>query len=266
MHKFAPYVLLLSVFILTGCTLQNAGLSVDTLSILSYNIRHGVSLNDQFNPEGIVETITHSGADIISLQEVDQRWSWRSQYLNELDWLAQKLHMYSAFGPAMVSQNGQYGVGILSKYPIIRAEYYPLPGRLEPRVLLVAQIKIHDQTLYVFDTHLGLSVGDRIHQVPEILRIAEKYAGQNILLMGDFNTDSDAPELSGLFKYFTEHTANLSTGTSGTLIGHAKVIDHIYTSRSIAVQELATLLSPFSDHYPLYAKIQILHEAAVRTP
>lgn len=266
MHKIAPLLILLSALILTGCTLQVTDLSVQTMPVLSYNIRHGVNLKNQFDPDGIAQTIRQSGAAIVCLQEVDMSWSWRSQYMRELDWLAEKLHMYSAFGPALTNFAGEYGVGILSKYPIISSEYYPLPGRLEPRVLLVAKIQIHDQILYVFNTHLGLSGRDRVNQIPEILRIAEKYAGQNILLMGDFNTESDAPELAALFQYFTEHNQNLSTGTKGTLIGEAKAIDHIYVSPTLVVDELSTLLSPSSDHYPLYAKVQILHQAPGETP
>lgn len=262
MHKIAPIVILTLALFWSTNSVPKKQTKVDYVTLLTYNIHHGVNLNDSYNLDKIGETIARSNVDIVGLQEVDQAWGDRSYQQKQLDLLAVKLRMYSAFAPALTnSSGGQYGIGILSKYPITSIEYYLLPGELEQRVLLVAGVMVNNQIMYIFDTHLGLSISDRTKQVAEILKVAEKYRKQKIFLMGDFNAKPSSKEIAPLMKYFNERSANLSTEVNETLIGRKVVIDSIFVSKNMNFKDSATLLSSASDHYPVYAKVKLeLHK------
>lgn len=230
---------------------------LDGVSVMSYNMHHGVDHNGIYGLDNVAEVINRAGAEIVALQEIDVLWGSRSYMTDQLLWLESHVKMNSAFGPALKNSTGFYGVGILSKYPIISSQYYLLPGKLEQRVLLVAGIDIKGKMVYVFNTHLGLSEEDRVLQAAKILEIAQLYENEHKILLGDFNTTSDAFELAPLKRYFIEERSDLSTGLSETLIGGKRKIDAIFVSPSILIEKLVTLVYGGSDHFPLWARIRI---------
>lgn len=257
MQKWIIFTLMASILLFVGGGIATEDPSERSVTVMSYNIHHGANWRGEYDLDGTKNAIGLTGADIVAVQEVDQSWGMRSQYMRQLDWLAENLEMYAAFGGALKSKTGEYGVGILSKYPIISSETFTLPGKLERRVLLVTEIDVKGKRLYVFTTHLGLAIEDRVLQIQEIARIAQKYQGEQMILMGDFNVASDAPEVAPLFEQYYEEKTNLSTGLHETLIGGKKKIDYIFTSPMIIVQKLATLVWATSDHYPLVARLNL---------
>lgn len=257
MDKWITAMMLMGLFVVAGAFLPSSAKDPNVLSLLSYNIHHGVDFKNNYNLTATADTIQLTGADIIALQEVDIRWGLRSHMLDQISWLASRLMMESAFAPALTNKSGFYGVGILSKYPIIYNRYYLLPGKLEQRVLQVAGIQVNGQTIYLFNTHLGLSQGDRTVQVAKILEIAQMYESEHKILLGDFNTVSDAPELTPLAEYFHAEINNLSTGLHETLVGGKRKIDTIFISPSLIMEKIATLVFGASDHFPLWAQIRV---------
>lgn len=255
MEKWIAALILAGVLLMAGMASPEPVKNQGELSILSYNIHHGVDYNQVYDLSNIAKVIETTGAGIVALQEVDVNWGARSYMTDQVAWLANRLTMKSAFAPALQNQTGFYGVGILSKYPIVHSEYHLLPGKLERRVLLVAQIDVEGTMIYVFNTHLGLSAEDRALQVEKILEVVKQYEYEHKILLGDFNTLSDAPELAPLKQYFCEEEKGVGLGSNETLIGRKQRIDSIFVSPSVVIQKLVTLVYSASDHFPLYARV-----------
>lgn len=53
-----------------------------SVTVASYDIHHGVGVDDRLDLDRIAEQIRTSGADIIGLQEVDRHWSSRSDFVD----------------------------------------------------------------------------------------------------------------------------------------------------------------------------------------
>ncbi|HEX3044343.1 MAG TPA: endonuclease/exonuclease/phosphatase family protein [Bacillota bacterium] len=168
------------------------------LKLLTYNIHYGANANGVFNLEAVVETIRRSGANIIALQEVDRVWGGRSLYYDEPRFIAEHLSMNYVFGATLKRDpthpgSGEFGIMLLSKYPIIQSDFCLLPSTLEQRGRLLGWIQTPEGTIPVACTHLGLSALDRESQINAILdRLPQK---DDVLLLGDFNTEAGANEL-----------------------------------------------------------------------
>ncbi|OCL25487.1 hypothetical protein U472_14165 [Orenia metallireducens] len=235
--------------------------SIAKIRVATYNIHHGVNQDDKYNLQAIAATLKNLNADIITLQEVDQKWGIRSNYDEQLDILAKELNMYSTFAPALAKGIGGYGLGVLSRFPITNIEVKYLSGNLEQRILLAVDIEINDITLNIYNTHLGLSTEDRQSQIKDILGYINIKEKDNLsLLMGDFNVNKDSTELKAIKQIFfeVEELANKNIGE--TLINENLKIDNIYLLTKMPIKNLGILPSDASDHYPVFADILILKD------
>lgn len=89
-----------------------------TLNIMSYNIHAGFDMFNKPSIPQIAQVIKQSGANIVALQEVDI-FTKRNPFdmpknLSELTGMP-----YYSFEKTIDYQGGQYGICILSKYPIL---------------------------------------------------------------------------------------------------------------------------------------------------
>jgi hypothetical protein len=98
------------------------------LRVMSYNIFHGAGSDNVFDLDRTAATIQAQHPDIVGLQEVDQTWDARSNFVDEPAALAKALHMSVFFGaiydlPPLTegAPDRRYGVAILSRYPIVHA-------------------------------------------------------------------------------------------------------------------------------------------------
>lgn len=164
-----------------------------TIRVASFNIAHGREV-DNYYPS-LAQDIVDSEAEIVGIQEIDQMTD-RNQSQNTLKVLSQKTGLeHYVFAPALTPyQNGEYGIGVLSKYPIESFEYHQLPklsDAEEQRVILHAKINIDGYILDFFVTHGQQSA------ITQQLQAANEYIKQceTFIYAGDFNTDN-----YGLFK------------------------------------------------------------------
>jgi len=97
---------------------------VDTIRVMSYNIHTGVGIDGKFDLERIARLITEYNIDIAGLQEVDQGVE-RTDRVDTMKKLSELTGMYAAFGMAIPFQGGEYGNGILSRFPIIEKRNHP---------------------------------------------------------------------------------------------------------------------------------------------
>ncbi len=99
-------------------------------------------MDGRFDYERLANVIVSVTPDIVALQEVDRK-TQRAGGIDQAVHLGELTGMNSAFGRAMYYSGGEYGEGILSRFPIFEAKGRHLPfttGR-EPRAVLVARIQ-----------------------------------------------------------------------------------------------------------------------------
>ena len=226
------------------------------IKVMTYNIHYGY-------PVGASSVnILSIDPDIALLQELDKNTS-RSGNVDQLAQLAELTGMkYSYFGKAIDYNNGEYGVGILSKYALENEDTTMLPivakqnadDYVEQRVLAEAQIIVQGQILTVATSHLDLTQYNRDVQVPAI-HAKLSLQSNPVIFGGDFNarpansTITDFQELGYTF-----------TSLTGFSISDY-LIDFI-TYRPSAGFELVshkviTAAANVSDHYPVVAILKL---------
>ena len=178
---------------------------VETLRIMSYNIRNGRGMDNKVDYPRIAEVIQKNAPDVVALQELDCRTS-RSQGVDVLSEIATILGMYPTYGAAIDFQGGKYGVGILSKEKPIRVETTPLPGREERRALLCVEL----ENYVVFCSHWSLTEEDRNSTVAIITNKKKQYT-KPVFLCGDFNAHSEEDSILSLKKDWAILSADAPT-------------------------------------------------------
>ena len=220
------------------------------VNIGSYNIRHGADA--AFDMQLIGKNITDKSLDIVGLQEVDQN-AIRSNHLDTMKELAVATgYEHYAFFKAIPLRGGAYGVGILSKYPILKTECYLLDseGTNEQRVLGRAAIDVEGETVQFFVTHLSYeSTETRARQFKQINEVLKDF--ENYILTGDFNTeDFEEFRLIEGAELVNDTDRRVPTFPSKML-----AIDNIvYDAKNLRFDAPMTVSKSYSDHYMLYAK------------
>lgn len=144
----------------------------------------------------------------MAFQEVNAD-TQRSGAGNQAQMIAEKLNMHYFYAKSIDFQGGEYGVAILSKFPMENEKIHRLPTipktRGEPRILATAMIKIlGGQQLIFGSTHLDAqkSPENRIIQIEEINRIARNQNDSPVIIAGDFNALPGSPVIDKLDSVF----------------------------------------------------------------
>lgn len=164
--------------------------------IASYNIHHGEGIDGKYDFERLANQFNHWQADVIALQEVDSMTT-RSGKTYALGTLADITRYYDTFCPTMDYQGGKYGIGMLSRQKPLKVTSYALPGKEEPRRLMVAEFKDY----VVACTHLSLNADDRMASLPIILQAARN-TDKPFVIAGDWNDTPNSPFIKALSKDF----------------------------------------------------------------
>jgi len=180
------------------------------LKLLSYNIQVGIAsrayreyLTSGWkhvlpspcrtrNLDQIAEVI--GGYDIVGLQEVDAG-SFRSQFLNQAEYLAQRSNM--PFWEHQTNRDlghlAKHSLGMVARYQPYKVEHRALPGLLPGRGVMLARFGTPEARLTVAVMHLALGRGSRMRQMGFVADLLAKES--NAILMGDFNCLPHAPEM-----------------------------------------------------------------------
>ncbi|MDD2598304.1 MAG: endonuclease/exonuclease/phosphatase family protein [Kiritimatiellae bacterium] len=165
-----------------------------SLRLLSYNIRHGRGMDDGIDLKRIAAVIANQKPDLVALQEVDKVCK-RSGNRDIAAELAKLLGMEHRFGKFMDFQGGEYGLAILSRFPIQESIHHRLPKGSEPRCAL--EVTVHPPGMktplaFVSIHNDWITEEIRVTQVQTLLDgLAERR--HPIILAGDFNGEpSDA--------------------------------------------------------------------------
>lgn len=265
-RKHYKWTLLFLVVAFFSCNVKNKILQNHTavVKIMSFNIHHGNPPSDEnkIDLNAIVQTIKNADADIIALQEVDVNTK-RSGYINEAEILAKELKMEVFFTKAIDYEGGEYGVAILSKYPLTAKSFQKLSlaadAKAEPRVLQMATVNIPNQNPFVFaNTHLDvLNTGNRPLQAQQIVVIA-KQQKLPVIFAGDWNATLNTETLNIIDEFFTRTCSNCPVTCPED--GEQGAIDFIaYTKNSPFKTKNYRVLNKntASDHYPILAEIKL---------
>lgn len=154
--------------------------------IASYNIHKGVGLDRRFDPYRTISVIKEIGADVIALQEADQRFGDRAGLL-DLNTLKRECGLIPV--PMEIPQGGHgwHGNVILFRDgTVTTARQLTLPG-VEPRGALVVDLTLTAGPLRIIAAHLGLLRRSRAQQVKALLSAASFDDGTPTVLVGDLN-------------------------------------------------------------------------------
>lgn len=162
------------------------------LKVGSFNIANGSRVSH--NLKKIADDIKELDLDIVGLQEVDYLSS-RSANLDTMKVLAeltgyQYYYFSKAISLASYGLTGDYGTGILSKYPITFEETTQLAsGGYEQRVLGHVVVQVEDADVHFFNAHLTYNtLAIRKAQMEKIEELASEY--DYCLVTGDFNVEA----------------------------------------------------------------------------
>ena len=218
------------------------------LIVASYNIMHG-ALSD-YDMKKLVQSIVECGADIVGVQEVDVG-ARRSGGRDIAALMAQELGFNVRFAKAIDLQGGAYGTAILSRYPIADFKYYPLEsGKYEKRSVGAAEIRVGDETIQFWNTHLSYeNFEQRQIQLAQLKELLPK--DMPWLLTGDFNT----PHFDELRSLGDVSLVNDTDHSHKTFRDTGSPIDNIVYTAPWSAANAGIIDNDHSDHNLLYAEM-----------
>jgi endonuclease/exonuclease/phosphatase family metal-dependent hydrolase len=245
------------------------------VKVLTYNIAHGVGHDGRLDLDRIAGVIRMSGADVVALQEVDKHWDSRSDFVDQAAVLGKKLNMrvrfapiYSLDPPEPGKPRREYGLAILSRYPITHFKNHELSriSSLEPEKGVQklpgfpeAVINLHGRKIHLFNTHLSwLDPEVRLLEAEEMLEIMGP-ARHPVILAGDMNALPDAPEIDRLREVLTDTFEAAGEGDGYTFPAPDPVrrIDYIFASPDIRVLDSRVIEREGSDHYGVLSTLWV---------
>ncbi|MFK7691877.1 endonuclease/exonuclease/phosphatase family protein [Paenibacillus sp. HJGM_3] len=235
------------------------------LRVMDYNIHYGMGSDGVVNLERIAQVILASGADVIGLNEVDRYFDPRSNYEDQIGWLAERLGMYYAYGPstykkpipASGNNRREHGAAVLSKYPIVSVS-----NRVHTeydthfRALLETKIDVQGKLFYFYVTHWGVEASDRLSQAEEALEWTGERQGPK-LLVGDLNAEPNAPEIETILTGFSDAFVDQPNAYTFKSTNPTKRIDYILGNDYIAFENSTVIQSQASDHFPIVSDVTI---------
>lgn len=163
------------------------------LTAVTYNVRHGRGTDGALDLGRTAAVLRELAPDLVGLQEVDLGVA-RSGGVNQVLELAAALDLHPAFGGFMDHDGGRYGMAVLSRFPIVAVERLALPVGHEPRIALLVDVRLPDDTVVTLvNVHFDWVDDDgfRFAQASALAaRLRERQLGARprpFVLLGDFN-------------------------------------------------------------------------------
>lgn len=257
--------------LLAGCA-STPPAAAREVSVLVYNIHAGKDAGGAENLPRVAELVRSTGADLVLLQEVD-RSTRRSGPADQPAILARRTGYSVAFGRTIGFQGGDYGVALLSRWPIRGDTLVPLtvaapPGRTaqgrEQRGVLLAEVDAPGGPVAVLNTHLDASGEDvwRLQEIATVLRVAEmaRERGMPLLLGGDLNARPRSAIHGNLRAAgFRDAWSECGAGEGYTfpVAVPDRRIDYLYLTGTMRCHSARVLPSDASDHRALLVRLRL---------
>jgi endonuclease/exonuclease/phosphatase family metal-dependent hydrolase len=254
-----------------GCLLAAGAWAEDTesptpttLKVMAWNIHHGEGEDGKLDLERIAGVIKKSAADVVLLQEVDDR-TQRTGRVAQAEELARLTGLRATFGKAMDFQGGGYGNAILTRWAPAEVRVLPLPGGGEPRCALAVTVEVSGNVgkMTVVSTHLDVS--SAASRATHAKELATEFAGHAnlVILGGDFNaTPDEAPLASFADPWIRPKKEGTNTGTI-PVGAPTREIDFILIKPApgrkapTVVRHAVIEETVASDHRPVFMELQV---------
>ena len=226
---------------------------------MTYNIHVGVGMDKKLDLPRIANVIKQQHADLVGLQEVD-RGVERTQRIDEIAELAKLTKMDYAFAFNLKYQGGQYGVAILSRFPIRATDHrlYQNLREAERRGFIRAEVNIDGRVVNFLTTHLDYQYEDgRVFETEQLLRALKDVKGP-LIVVGDFN-DVPTGGAYQLMKTQFDDAWLAEGGFTYPTDKPTKRIDYILMRRDdhIRAKKAWIPATLASDHVPVVADLEI---------
>jgi endonuclease/exonuclease/phosphatase family metal-dependent hydrolase len=233
-----------------------------TLRVATYNIHRSRGLDGRTNPARIAEVIRTIEPDVIALQEVVGAGATSQGHAEEIGAL---LGMGWVMAPVRHLRGSLFGNVVLSRFPIRHHTQYDLSWKTcEPRCCQRVDIAIGEDTLHLYNVHLGTALLERRHQAGRLHTIVhDRRVGQPKIVLGDFNEWMRGLATAMLSERLQSIDLRTHLRRRRTYPGVFPVLhlDHIYYEGKVEVVKLElprTRLSLMaSDHLPLVAELRV---------
>ncbi len=239
------------------------GFSKKTLRVMTYNIHVGVGMDKKLDLQRIADVINEQRPDLIGLQEVD-RGVKRTEGKDEIAELAKLTSMNYAFAHNLDYQGGQYGVAILSRFPIGAIDHrkYENKREAERRGMIRVEVDVGGRMIDFVTTHLDYQFEDgRVFEAQQLLEVLSAQKSP-LIVVGDFNDEPTGAAYKLMLASFQD--AWVRSRASGAGLSYpadkpAKRIDYIFTrvSDRIRVKKAWTVNTLASDHLPVVADLEL---------
>ena len=233
-----------------------------TLRVATYNIHRCRGLDGRTSPARIADVIRSIEPDVVALQEVIGAGQNSTGHAEELGAL---LGMGWVMASTRHLRGALFGNVVLSRLPIVYHSQYDLSWKTcEPRCAQRVDISVGQDTLHLYNVHLGTALLERRHQAGRLSAILhDRRVGVPKIVLGDFNewmrglaTETLSARLQSI-----DLRAHLRRRRTYPGVFPVLHLDHIYYEGKVEVMKLElprTRLSLMaSDHLPLVAELKV---------
>jgi endonuclease/exonuclease/phosphatase family metal-dependent hydrolase len=268
----------------------------NSIRIVTWNVARFVEMKRNNNKGSqtrlkMMELIRQQDADILCFQEFFH--SFDSTYYPNIDYIRDSLrYPYWYYSHEADGDKHFTGTIIFSRYPIIDSGMIRYPRPTLPDALMHADIKLDDDTIRVYTTHLqSLQFGkddyERINKIKEaedgmvsnsktifsklkwgivnrstqadIIEQVLRDSPYPILFCGDLN------DIPNSYTYFTVKAdmqdaflkKGFGIGRTFSALSPTLRIDYIFADKQFTIRQFNRIVKPYSDHYMLVSDIQL---------
>ncbi len=222
------------------------------MRVMTYNIRGGWGIDGQWSTERIAEVALAQSPDILCLQEVHQRLP-QSRFVDQPARLQKALGLPVVFQANLRLGFGNYGLALVTRYPLNTTQNHLLPSVREQRGVLEVNLTTETGPLTVFCTHWGLNSAERQRQSARLAELVSAVSGP-VLVCGDFNERPDALGIRALLSATGLQDADSAQNRLTYPADKPEArIDYVLYSPILTLRGVYPLETLASDHLPLIA-------------
>lgn len=253
--------MVVAMLVALGCAApppSTAPAAAPIIRVVAYNIKHGRGMDDVVDLVRIADVLRSLNADVIALQEVDDRTE-RTGGVDQVRALAGLLGYRGVHGPHRSYQGGHYGNAVLTRLSIRSTTTHPIPPA-SGSALAVLEVEVVTEAgpVSVVSVHLAGSPDERMAQA-DVLTELFAHRSYPVVLAGDFNGRPDDAVVVALGRRWT------ILSKSGAPLTYPadepdREIDFIMIQRESALRPVRHVVAhePFaSDHRPLVADLRL---------
>lgn len=236
------------------------------IKVASYNTK---SLMISEDKEEIVGELKEINADIVGIQEIDS-FTTRCGAYNQMEYLAKECgYPYWSFDKLIDYKGGEYGMGILSRYPIKDSQVvlYDAQEPQDSHVRKYARhlLDVNGKELVFYNTHLCIrDDNDSVSKLQLKQALAAMHKDQCAVMTGDFNMKAvtAATVMPGFnkIKLLNDGDKN-NTAYIGKKLA-ADYIDNIFATKTLDTMfdawsgtGIKVSETPYSDHNLVYTYV-----------